>query len=195
MKNYNQNKELVFTKLSGISDKSIENHYTLYQGYVKKWQEIQNKLTTTDFSLANATFSDIRELKVEESFAANAIILHEAYFDILGGDGQPIGELMAALEKTFGSFENWLNQFKLLGLSSRGWVILAFDYNDGQLKNYIADTHNSFGVWGTSPILVLDMYEHAYFSDFGTDKKTYIEVFFKNLNWSKINKRYENRIK
>lgn len=191
MKNYGDVKDLSFKNLTGISEKTIENHFgKLYQGYVKKWQEIQERLKTVDKSLSNASFSDFRELKVEESFTANAIILHEAYFDILGGDGKSSGEIVKSLEKEFGSFENWQNEFKSLGLSSRGWVILAMDYNDGKLKNYIADTHNSFGIWGTSPILVLDMYEHAYFIDFATDKKSYIDTFFQNLNWSKINQKF-----
>ncbi len=193
MKNYGDIKNLNFENLSGISPKTIENHYQkLYQGYVKKWQEIQDKLKIIDKSTSNATFSEFRELKVEESFAANAIILHEAYFDVLGGNGQPSGEIIKALEKDFGSFESWQDEFKSLGLSSRGWVILAMDYNDGKLKNYIADSHNSFGIWGTAPILVLDMYEHAYFIDFATDKKSYIETFFKNLDWSKINYKFKH---
>ncbi len=136
MKNYGEIKNLPFRELKGISQKAIEIHWgKLYQGYVKKWQEIQEKLKTADKSLANATFSELRELKLEETFAANAILLHEAYFDILGGDGQPKGEIVKAIEKNFGSFENWLEEFKALGLSARGWVVLSYDFNDGKLHN------------------------------------------------------------
>lgn len=191
MKNYADVKKLPFSELKSISQKTIENHYgKLYQGYVKKWQEIQERLKTADPLLANATFSDIRELKIEESFAADAILLHEAYFDILGGEGEPGGEVVDAIEKNFESFDKWLEMFKALGQASRGWVILAYDYNDGMLRNYIADSHNSFGIWGAAPVLVLDMYEHAYFMDFGTDKKSYIETFFQNLNWEAIDKKF-----
>lgn len=196
MKNYNQIKDLPFKELSGISSKTIENHYgKLYQGYVKKWQEIQEKLKNADRVLANATFSELRELKVEETFSANAIILHEAYFDILGGDGRPAGEIVEALKSEFGSFENWQEEFKALGLSARGWVILSYDFNDGKLRNYIADSHNSYGIWGASSILVLDMYEHAYFIDFGADKKAYIDVFFQNLNWEVIDRKFQKFMK
>lgn len=192
MKNYNEAKKLPFKDLKGISQKTIENHYAkLYQGYVKKWQEIQEKLKSVDRSLANATFSDFRELKLEETFAANAVILHEAYFDVLGGEGKPEGEIIKAIEKDFGSFEKWQEEFKALGQASRGWVILAFDFNDGKLRNYLADAHNLYAVWGSSPILVLDMYEHAYFIDFGSDKKSYIDTFFENLNWQAINKKFQ----
>lgn len=192
MKNYNEIKNLPFKELRGISKKTIEVHWNkLYQGYVKKWQEIQEKLDLVNLSSANATFSEIRALKIEETFTANAIILHEAYFDILGGDGKEEREIVKAIERDFGSFEKWLEEFKALGMASRGWVILAFDFNDGKLRNYIADAHNLYGIWGAAPILVLDMYEHAYFIDFGSDKKTYIETFFQNLNWKIINKKFQ----
>ncbi len=196
MKSYAEIKKLPFQTLEGISQKTIENHYgKLYQGYVKKWQEIQEKLKTADKSSANTTFSELRELKVEETFAANAIILHEAYFDVLGGDGKPEGEIIGTIEKDFGSFENWQEEFKSLGLTSRGWVVLAFDFNDGKLRNYIADSHNQGGIWGASPTLVLDVYEHAYFIDFGSDRKSYIETFFSNLNWQAVNKKYLKTLK
>lgn len=192
MKNYGDIKPLSFSQLNGISQNTIENHYSkLYQGYVKKWQEIQERLKNVDKSTANATFSDFRELKLEESFAGNAIILHEAYFDVLGGDGQINGDIIKAIEAEFGSFENWLTDFKALGLCSRGWVVLAYDYNDGSLRNYLLDVHNLHGVWGAAPVLVLDMYEHAYFIDFGTDKKSYIDTFFQNINWSAVDKKYQ----
>ena len=192
MKEYNQVKKLPFVKkLKGISEKTISIHHDkLYEGYVKKWQEIQERLKKVDRSLANATFSELRELKLEESFAANGIVLHEAYFDVLGGNGKPKGEIVEKIAKDFGSFENWQEEFKALGMAARGWVILAYDFNDGKLHNYLADWHSQGGIWGTAPLLVLDVYEHAYFIDYGSDRKSYIEDFFANLNWQAINKRY-----
>ena len=196
MKNYKEIKNLPFKELKDISQKTIEIHWgKLYQGYVKKWQEIQERLKDVDKSTSNATFSDLRELKLEEGFAADAVLLHEAYFDILGGNGKPEGEIIEAISKDFVSFEAWQEEFKALGLAARGWVILAYDFNDGKLHNYIADVHNQGGIWGTAPILVLDMYEHAYFIDFGVDKKSYIEAFFRNLDWEKINKKYLKIVK
>jgi len=177
MKNYGEVKNLPFKELRGISQKTIEIHWgKLYQGYVKKWQEIQEKLK------AGAS----RDLKVEESFLADAVILHEAYFDILGGDGKPQGKVSETMN---------IEEFKALGLVSRGWVILAYDFNDGKLRNYIADSHNSYGIWGAAPIIVLDMYEHAYFIDFGSDKKAYIEAFFQNLNWGAIDRKFQKVVK
>ncbi len=191
MKSYGEIKTLPFGELKGISQKTIENHYgKLYQGYVKKWQEIQEKLKSADLSSANATFSDLRELKTEQTFVANAVLLHEAYFDVLGGNGEPKGEIIDAIIKDYGSFEEWARHFKALGLSARGWVVLAYDFNDGKLRNYICDAHNQGGIWGTLPVLVMDVYEHAYFIDYGSDRKSYIEAFFQNLNWEAINKRF-----
>jgi len=191
MKNYKEIKKLNFKSLTGISEKTISVHYgKLYEGYAKKWQEIQEKLDSADKVSANATFSDLRELKIEEGFAANAVLLHEAYFDILGGDGNPSGEITDAIAKDFGSFENWQQEFEALGLCARGWVVLAYDFNDGKLHNYLADVHNQGGVWGVLPIIVLDVYEHAYFIDYGSDRKSYIESFFKNLDWESINKKF-----
>src|SRR3989344_797957 len=98
MKDYDVIKNLPFKELKGISQRTIEIHWgKLYQGYVKKWQEIQEKLKE----------GESRELKVEESFLANAIVLHEAYFDILGGNGEARGEVIEAIKKDYGSFENW----------------------------------------------------------------------------------------
>ncbi len=191
MKNYNQIKNLPFKELRGISQKTIDIHWgKLYQGYVKKWQEIQEKLAKADKLSVNATFSDLRELKLEESFAADAVLLHEAYFNILGGDGKAGGKAVQAITKDFGSLENWLIEFKSLGLCARGWVVLAYDFNDSKLHNYLCDVHNQGGIWGTAPIIVLDVYEHAYFIDFGADRKKYIETFFENLNWTAVNKKY-----
>jgi len=196
MKNYGEIKKLPFKELKGISQRTIDIHWgKLYQGYVKKWQEIQEKLKIVDKLSANATFSEIRELKLEETFVVNAILLHEAYFDILGGEGKPEGEIIQAIKKDFGSFENWLEEFKALGLSARGWVVLTYDFNECKLDNYLADAHNQGGIWGTSPLLVLDVYEHAYFIDYGSDRKSYLEDFFQNLNWQVIEKRFQKIVK
>lgn len=182
MKQYSEIKNLPFKELKGISQKTIEIHWgKLYQGYVKKWQELQEKLK------AGAS----RDLKVEESFLADAVILHEAYFDILGGQEQPDVEIIERIKQDFGSFEIWQEEFKNLGAVSRGWVVLAYDFNDGKLRDYIADSHNSYGIWGAAPLAVLDMYEHAYFIDFGSDKKAYIEAWLQNLNWLAINKKFQ----
>lgn len=181
-------KPLSFSTLNGISQKTIEIHHgKLYTGYVTKRNEIEEKLKNVDLTSANQTLSDLRSLKVEETFAGNAQILHEGYFSALGGQGgRPSGGLLAAIEKTWGSYEKWEAEFMATGMAVRGWVVLAYDTNDNQLHTYVGDAHNQGGMWGAIPLLVLDVYEHAYFIDYGSDRKTYIADYMKNLNWSAI---------
>jgi len=179
-------KPLKYKSLPGLSEKQLsEHHDVLYAGYVKKVDEIAESLKNVDLSKANATFSDLRELKVEETFALNGVRLHEGYFGTLGGKGgKATGEILAMIEKDFGSYEKWEAEFKALGLCSRGWVVLAYDWQDMKLRNVVCDLHNQGGVWGCSALLILDVYEHAYFIDYATARKKYIEAYFQNIDWS-----------
>ena len=179
-------KPLKYKSLPGLSEKQLaEHHDVLYAGYVKKVDEIAESLKNVDLSKANATFSDLRELKVEETFALNGVRLHEGYFGNLGGKGgKATGEILAMIEKDFGSYEKWEAEFKALGLCSRGWVVLAYDWQDTKLRNVVCDLHNQGGVWGCSALLILDVYEHAYFFDYATARKKYIEAYFQNIDWS-----------
>jgi len=191
-------KPLPFTEpLKGISDKTLEIHHDkLYAGYVKKADEISEKLKPLasggDVTSANQTYSELRALKDGETFAVNGVYLHEYYFDVLGGDGAAEGLLVDALVETHGSLENFLSYFSACGMAARGWVVLAWDTKAEQLKIYTGDAHNQGGVWGSIPVIVLDVYEHAYFIDYGADRKAYIEDFWKNLNWKKANELYES---
>ena len=181
-------KPLKYKKLDGLSEKQLsEHHDVLYAGYVKKVNEIWNKLKTVDLTTANATYSDLRELKVEETFALNGVKLHEGYFDNMGGNAQPNGDVSKWIKEDFGSYEHWFEEFKALGIAARGWVVLALDIEDGKLHNFVCDTHNQGGVWGSIPLLILDVFEHAYFIDYGTSRKSYIEAFMKTLNWNHVN--------
>lgn len=178
-------KPLLFKELKGISSKTIEIHHgKLYTGYVNKKNEIEEKLKNVDLTSANPTYSDLRALKIEETFAGNGVVLHEAYFEGLGGEGgRPSGALAGAIEAEWGSYEKWEAEFKACAMAVRGWVVLAYDINDNRLHNYVGDAHNQGGMWGTVPILVHDVYEHAYFIDYGSDRKTYIEAYMSNINW------------
>jgi Fe-Mn family superoxide dismutase len=188
-------KSYTLPPLDGISEKTIAIHRDkLYTGYVNKTTEIQKALDPIehggDVSSANQSFSSLRSLKTDETFARNGVYLHEAYFDILGGDGRPSGALSEALIKRFGSIENFISYMTGCGMATRGWTVLAWDTQTASLEVYTADVHNQGGVWGCFPLIVLDVYEHAYFIDFGSDRKAYIEQFWKNLNWKKANERF-----
>lgn len=191
-------KPLPFSKsLTGISDKTIQIHHDkLYQGYVSKMNEITTRLTEMNQSGdgladANQTYSELRALRDGETFATNGVYLHEYYFNSLGGGGNASGELVKAIEEKWGSMEKFLNYFNASAMAVRGWVVLAWDAQKSRLKVYGADAHNQGGVWGCMPLIVLDVYEHAYFMDYGADRKAYIEDFWKNLNWDAANNIFE----
>ena len=173
--------------LKGISDAQLEEHFKLYQGYVKKTNEIQMKLESAEKADANGVYSMYGELKRQETFAVNGMKLHEVYFNELGGEGMPSGELVSMIERDFGSIDVWKAEMIATGMSSRGWAILAFDLKDNRLHIYGADAQNVGAVWAAIPVITLDVYEHAYFMDYGTSRKPYIDAFFQNLNWGFAN--------
>jgi len=171
-----------------LSKKQIEIHYDdLYMGYLKKLGEIERKLKAADLKSANANFSEFRELKHEQLFILNSVRLHEGYFDNLGSS-KPSTDITKVVAADFGSMAKWENNFISCGLSARGWAILGYDCHTKSLVNVITDSHD-MGMWGVEPLLILDMYEHAYMIDFGSDKSKYIEFFMGHIDWSKVSER------
>jgi Fe-Mn family superoxide dismutase len=174
--------------LDGISRESVEAHYKLYEGYVNKRNEVMGKLDGIDLASANQVYSEVRGLKVDLSFAIGGIKNHEIYFEHLGGPGGaadgPIGDLIA---RDFGSFDEWKRDLKATGMAGRGWAWTAYDWDEGKLFNYLGDTQNTYPIWNATPLVALDVYEHAYFIDFQTDRGSYIDAFFANLDWATIN--------
>jgi Fe-Mn family superoxide dismutase len=175
-------------ELDGISRASVEAHYTLYQGYVNKRNEILKKLESVDLGSANQVFSELRELKLELTFAVGGIKNHELYFEHLGGGGgDPDGAIAQLIKRDFGSVADWRKDLTATGLAARGWAWTAYDWDEGRLFNYIGDAQNTFPVWNATPLVALDVYEHAYFLDYQTDRAGYIEAFFANLDWPVVN--------
>lgn len=179
--------------LEGISDKQISQHRDiLYAGYVNKLNEIEERLKTADLTKANQAFSDFRALKVEETFALNGVVLHELYFENLGvKSAKPTGKLSDLLAREFGSFDRWIENLKACGMAARGWVILGLSTYDGKLHNYCLDAHNDRVPVNVVPILVLDVYEHAYVIDFGVKRAPYLDAFVKNINWDAASRRLD----
>lgn len=181
-------------QLDGISERTMTEHYKLYQGYVNKTNEIMKRLaelTDDDYKAANQTYSAIRALKVDLTFAIGGMKNHELYFDILGGSGgKPGGALLRQIEKDFGSLDRWAADLRATGLAARGWAWLAWDHDGKYLFNYIGDAQNAFPIWNATPILALDTYEHAYYLDYGTNRGAYIDAYFRNLDWSKVESRF-----
>lgn len=184
--------EKIFTtEAAGITRKTHEEHHKLYVGYVSKVNEIRTKLAALgvpDPTKANATYSELRELKVEYSFALGGVKNHELYFGHLGGKGgEPTGNIADLISGAFGSFANWKADLKATGIAARGWVWLAHDYTDNSVFNYIGDAQNTYPVWNATPLLGLDVYEHAYYLDFQTARAKYIDAFFNVLDWDAVN--------
>jgi superoxide dismutase, Fe-Mn family len=153
-------------ELDGISRATVEAHYRLYQGYVGKRNEILGKLTGVDLEAANQVYSDLRALKVDLTFAVGGIKNHELYF---------------------GSAEAWRADLVAAAMAARGWAWTAYDWDEGRLFNYVGDAQNTFPVWNATPLVALDVYEHAYFLDYQTDRRAYIEAFLRNLDWNAVN--------
>ena len=175
-------------ELHGISRAAVEAHYKLYQGYVGKRNEILTKLADVDLASANQVYSELRALKLDLTFAIGGIKNHEIYFEHLGGDGGDPDEAAGRLiERDFGSVDAWRSDLKATGMAGRGWAWTAYDWDEGRLFNYIGDAQNTFPVWNATPLVALDVYEHAYFLDYQTDRASYIDAFFANLDWGVVN--------
>jgi superoxide dismutase, Fe-Mn family len=166
--------------LEGISRLTVLAHYKLYEGYVQKRNAILAQLAGAD--------ADLRALKVDLSFAIGGIKNHELYFEHLGGQGgNPAGPIRRLIARDFGSAEAWRADLKASGMGGRGWAWTAYDWDEGRLFNYVGDAQNTFPVWNATPLVALDVYEHAYVLDFQNDRAAYIDAFFANLDWGAVN--------
>jgi superoxide dismutase, Fe-Mn family len=175
-------------ELDGISRAAIEAHYRLYEGYVNKRNEILGKLDGVDLSAANQVYSEIRALKADLTFAIGGIKNHEIYFEHLGGDGgDPDGPIGDLIKRDFGAIADWRADLKATGMAARGWAWTAYDWDEGRLFNYLGDSQNTYPIWNATPLVALDVYEHAYFLDYQTDRASYIDAFFDNLDWATVN--------
>ncbi len=170
-------------KLKGLSEKLIVSHYeNNYGGAVKRLNAISDQLASLDFTIAPVYV--INGLKREELIAMNSMILHEVYFDSLGG-GEPDGGLRRLIERDFTSVARWQAQFAAMGKAlggGSGWVLLTYSVRDRKLINQWASDH-AHTLAGATPILALDMYEHSYHIDYGAKAAAYVDAFMQNINW------------
>lgn len=179
-------------KLDGISAESVEAHWALYEGYVKKYNEITEKMAGADRAAANQVFSDYRAYRSAITFAIGGIKNHEVYFQNLGGDGSsPSDALAGQLERDLGGHDAFLTELRAAGMAARGWAWLAWDWDWARLDLYIGDAQDTFPVWNATPILALDVYEHSYIRDFSTARPKYIEAFIANIDWADVSAKWE----
>jgi superoxide dismutase, Fe-Mn family len=175
------------TKLKGRSEKLILSHWeNNYGGAVRRLNTITAQLAELDF--AKAPVFVINGLKREELIATNSMILHELYFDSLGGDGISGGVIDEALARDFGSVGRWRAEFVGTGKALRGgsgWVLLSYSHRDRRLVNQWAADH-THALTGGTPILALDMYEHSYQLDYNASAERYVDAFMQNINWAHV---------
>jgi Fe-Mn family superoxide dismutase len=178
--------------ITGISEKVLLSHYqNNYVGAVNRLNAIEAQIAELDF--AQAPNFVINGLKREELIASNSMILHEIYFDGLGGGGSLVGPLAEAIARDFGSVERWRAQFSAMGKAEgggSGWVILAYSPRDKRLVNQWAADHTTT-LAGGRPVLVLDMYEHAYHMDYGAAAARYVDVYMEAIRWENVVRLFE----
>ncbi len=179
-------------KVKGLSEKLLVSHYeNNYSGAVKRLNAITAQLAALDF--ATAPVFVVNGLKREELIATNSMIIHELYFDGLGGEGDPKGALAEQISKDFGSLARWKSEFSAIGKAlggGSGWVLLAWSPHDKRLVNTWAADH-TMTLAGGRPILALDMFEHAYALDYGARAAAYVDGFMQAIRWDNVAQLYE----
>ena len=178
--------------VSGLSEKILVSHYeNNYTGAVKRLNAINQQLAEID--MAKAPVFIVNGLKREQLIAMNSMILHEAYFDCLAGGGAPGGALAEAIARDFGGFDRWRAEFSAVGKAEgggSGWVVLAYSPRDKRLVNHWAADHTN-NLAGGRPIVVLDMYEHAYHMDYGAKAAAYVDAYMEGIHWENATKLYD----
>jgi len=176
--------------LPGFSETLLKNHFTLYQGYVTNTNKV---LDTLDAMLKDgkAGTPEYAELKRRLGWEFDGMRLHEYYFENLGAKPlAPAGKLAQKIAADFGSYENWEKDFKATGaMRGIGWTILYQDPASGRLINFWINEHDVSHPAGCTPLLIMDVFEHAFMIDFGLKRADYIAAFFNNINWAAVEAR------
>jgi superoxide dismutase, Fe-Mn family len=177
--------------MEGFSETLLKNHFTLYQGYVTNTNKVLDTLAQM-LKDDKAGTPEFAELKRRLGWEFNGMRLHEYYFENLGGKTaiDKNGELAKKLAGAFGSYEAWDKDFKATGsMRGIGWVVLYQDVTSGRLINFWINEHDVSHPAGGNPLLIMDVFEHAFMIDYGLKKADYIGAFFKNINWAAVETR------
>tara|TARA_A100001515_G_scaffold144889_1_gene150563 strand:+ start:2739 stop:3431 length:693 start_codon:yes stop_codon:yes gene_type:complete len=178
-----------------LSNKNKENHKKLYQQYLKDFNEISAKLDTVDRSKSNSNHSDYRQLKIDETYNMNAAYLHELYFANISDVNSEItmdSLSFMRLQRDFGSFDDWQRDFIACCSAARcGWAVTYLNTYTQKYMNCVIDLHSQQVPAGFYPVIVMDVWQHAYYRDYLKDVKLYTTAMMKELNWNVIEKRIE----
>ena len=181
-------------EITVINKKQFDAHIRLYEGYINKFNEIEEIFEEGDSErdMANATYSKFRCLKKGANYSINGVILHELYFQNLGGSlSEPSTRTAEIISNYYGCVSDWTENFIATAKASRGWAVMAFEQRTGKLMNVSLDSHSDGNIAYYAPMLVLDVYEHAYFLQYGDNKNEYIRRFMQNINWQVVDERME----
>jgi Fe-Mn family superoxide dismutase len=184
-----------------ISQETSDWHYNKHhKGYVAALNTIEKGLEKADRAAANGNYSEIGELKRRMTWNHGGALLHDIYWEVMGGDGDPAKgpEIVKAIEKEFGSLEKWKEDLKATAFSAKlsGWGVLVYDrLYSGRLLNILVDEHHYGAIWGGIPLIALDVFEHAYYHKDGPGRAAYIDNFLANLHWGRINERYKKFVR
>jgi Fe-Mn family superoxide dismutase len=177
--------------MEGFSDTLLKNHFTLYQGYVTNTNKLIEALNQL-LKEGRAGTPEYAELKRRLGWEFNGMRLHEYYFENLGGKAgiNKGGKLYQKLVESFGSYEAWEKDFRATGsMRGIGWAVLYQDIPSGKFINFWINEHDVGHPAGGMPILIMDVFEHAFMIDYGLKRADYIEAFFRNINWAEVEKR------
>lgn len=177
--------------MEGFSETLLKNHFTLYGGYVTNTNKVMEGLTTLAKEGRAAT-PEFAEMKRRLGWEFNGMRLHEFYFENLGGDGKldPSSKLAIIVAEQWGSLEMWEKEFRATAtMRGIGWTVLYLDSITGQMLNVWINEHDVGHPAGCKPLLVLDVFEHAFLADYGLKRPDYIEAFFRHINWTEVEKR------
>ena len=184
-----------------VSSETSDWHYnTHHKGYVTFLNKIEQGLDGADTGAANGNWSDFGELKRRFTWNHSGALLHDVYWKVMGGDGDVNkgADVKVAIEKNFGSVENWQADFKASAFSAKlsGWGVLVYDVLYSQrLLNVLVDEHQYGAIWGGIPLISCDVFEHAYYHKDGPGRAKYIDNFLNNLHWGRINDRFNKYVK
>ncbi len=184
-----------------VSAETSDWHYnTHHKGYVTFLNKIEQGLEGADTGAANGNWSDFGELKRRFTWNHSGALLHDVYWDVMGGDGDVNTgpDVKAAIEENFGSVDKWRENFRATAFSAKlsGWGLLVHDsLYSGRLLNVLVDEHQYGAIWGGIPLISCDVFEHAYYHKDGPGRAKYIGNFLDNLHWGRINDRYNKYVK
>ena len=189
-----QPKPLRYKSIPGfLSAEQIAPHYTAHyggalRGYVAADAKLQSSIVAGTAIDPNA-YGAIQRARASKG---NSVLLHELYFDeMVPKTGDPEAEVRRAIEKRFGSLDKWAADFQASAKAASGWAILAFHPLNGNLYNVVSDEHAMGSLWMATPLLVIDVYEHAFYVDYQNRKTEYVKKFMDHIDWQEVNRRYK----